>query len=315
MKYLFLFLIAIMPLGLSAEKKVSKIYNAGTGGIQFLTYDDTGRLASWKEVGDDNTTVFDLTIEYISKDKVVVSGIFYDGNGVMEVSLNENGLATSAYTHIDNGDDSEISLSYQNGLMSKITVCDYYNGLKDYEEVTDFEINDGNPVRLISDVWDNGYPTITYSDMPNKCGLVYLPLITHNTAWRYRVLAYAGLQGYGSVNLPYSCNFYPDKVNDYVIDYVIDDEGYVISLSLDVRYAGDVDGQFIFEYCDVNGVDDAETAAVEVIGGKNSIVVNGEYDSVKVYNLNGMSCNATTDLIPGIYIVDVDNSKFKVRVY
>jgi len=80
-------------------------------------------------------------------------------------------------------------------------------------------------------------------------------------------------------------------LTDYIIDYVIDDEGYITSMNV------------------------ANTAAVEVSGGKNSIIVKGEYDSIKVYNLSGMLCNTTSNLVPGIYIVDVDNTMFKVKIY
>ncbi len=301
MKYLFLFLIAIMPLSLSAEKKVSKIYYNDYDGYsetEFLTYDENGHLVSFKSVTAE-ITLFDQTIEYVGKSKVILDGITDGVNGVFEASLNESGLATSIHCTVD-GESETGYLSYSNGLISKANDVVY-------------EITDDNPTRILTDYWGDGYPTITYSNKPNKCGLIYLPIITQDV-WLCRALAYAGLLGYGSVKLPYSCNFHPNRENDHIIDYVIDDEGYVISMDIE-NGGGECDGHYVFEYCEVNGVDDAETAAVEVSGGKNCIIVKGEYDSIKVYNLSGMQCDATTDLTPGIYIVDVDSTKSKVWVY
>ncbi len=313
-----------MPLSLSAEKKVSKIhrivfdeYDFGIedySETEYLTYDDKGRLATWKVIEDDGDVSFDQKIEYVSKDKVVISGIFDHNEGVAEVSLDENGLATSI-RHYANWDTSPIiyTLSYSNGLISKYT----YSG-SGVEDASDFEITDGNPTRIISDYWWGDYPVITYSDKPNKCGLIYLPMITYNHEYYVRAVAYAGLQGRGSANLPYSCNFHPDRENDFVIDYVIDDEGYVTSMTM--GNASDGDGHYTFEYCDVN----TENAAIEAVSGnknsvivtdRNNIIVKGEYNSVKVYDISGMLCKSTTDLLPGIYIVAVDNTRFKVRIY
>lgn len=162
MKNLLLLLIAIMPLSLSAEKKVSKIHRIATDEFgeedysetEFLTYDDKGRLAGWKVLNESGRVWFDQKIEYVSKDKVVISGIFDGDEGVAEVSLDENGLATLLTCHnIELGDiNPTYTFSYSNGLMNGL-LYSADNGENIVEDSTVFEITDGNPTRIISDYW------------------------------------------------------------------------------------------------------------------------------------------------------------------
>lgn len=309
-KIITILLMAVFPLCLSAEKKVSKITRCEYDNVthdnyyeyQLLSYDESGRLINWTEIANDKNK-FDVSFNYISDNKIVLSGIFDYDNDVMEVSLDDNGLVKTATSQ-----NTRISIGYNDGLMSELIWEDLY--YSDQERTT-FEIVNGNPTMLISDYWSSGYPTITYTDIPNKSGLIYLPMITSNTAWGYRCLAYAGLQGYGSRTLPYSCQFRKYKPAG-IIDYVLDNEGYVISMV--VENGNDGDGTFTFEYCDVNGVDDVVRADVHVLGGQGCITIEGEYVSAKVYDLSGMRYPGTENLVPGIYIVDVDGMKFKAAV-
>lgn len=308
-KLITILLLSVLPLSLMAEKRVSKIYDAYLNETQHLTYDDEGRLVRWTVIhdeGDYNRTLFDHSFEYVSKDRIIITGMSDCNDAYIEVTLNEDGLVKIA---TDISGNTQIALNYDNGIMSECTWCNL--NYPDEPDITVFDIVNGNPERLISDYWEGEYPEITYSDKPNYCGLVYMPMITCNTAWRYRSLAYAGLQGKGSTTLPSSCRFWLDKPTA-PIEYQFDEDGYVTYMK--VENANDGDGEFYFYYCEVNSVQDVEVPSVSVIGRKGGIDIEGEYTSLKIYNLQGLVCSPE-GLTPGIYIVDVDGSIHKTVVY
>lgn len=313
MKQLISIIILLcLPFCLKAEKKVSKIYDASEEVTQLLSYDEQGRLKSWKEYDNRNNSVdFDLTFNYVDKNKIILSGIIEGTEGKsMEATLNDENLVTLAS---ENRNESHISMEYKDGIMTKLTWWSTSDPeYADDKDITVFPIENGNPVKLVSDYWSSGTPIINYSDKPNKCGLVYLPIITCNTAWAYRVLAYAGLLGYGSRTLPSSCRFWFDEpLGD--IDYTFDSEGYIISMK--VTNGNDGNGEFYFEYTDVNGIGDivADESRCKVYSRGNQIIVEGEYSLLTVYNLQGVKCN-DSNLAPGIYIAEVDGERFKVLV-
>lgn len=149
-------------------------------------------------------------------------------------------------------------------------------------------------------------------EIPNKCGLVYLPMITCNTAWDYRALAYAGLLGYGSRTLPSACSLYPDEPLG-IVDYTLDSDGYILTMT--VASGNDGNGYYTFEYTDVNGLNEIEATGseIKVFCSGSQVVVDGEYSRLAVYNLQGSEC-VNSNLENGIYVVDVDNKRFKVLV-
>ena len=306
-KYITSLLAALLPFCVMAEKKVSKIYRLEDETVQELSYDEQGRLESWKEYykQDVDDPDFDLRFNYIEINKVVLSGtIEGDTDRTMEVTLNDDNLVVFA---TENRNESCISCEYENGILSKISWW-----CTDYPEdkaIHFFQIENGNPIKL-SGYWD--YSSIKYSEIPNKCGLVYLPMITCNTAWDYRALAYAGLFGHGSRTLPSACSFYPDEPLG-IVDYTLDSDGYILTMK--VTNGNDGDGYYTFEYTDVNGLNEIETTGSEIkvyySGGQ--VVVDGEYSRLAVYNLQGSEC-VNSNLENGIYIVDVDNKRFKVLV-
>lgn len=299
-------LLASVPFSLSAEKKVSKVYDAYLNETYNISYDEEGRLINWTVYYKD-IVKFNHSFDYVSNDKIIVSGITDRDESYMEVSLNEEGLVKEINVTVAN-DKAKGEIEYQDNLMSNLTWMEISEDSD--ETVIKFEINNGNPEKIISDYWSRDYPIITYSDKPNKAGLIYLPMITCNTLWGYRSLAYAGLLGKGSRNLPSSCRFDFDEPAAS-IEYQFDEEGYVTYMK--TVNANDGDGEFYFEYIEVNCVEDISNPVVNVIGQKGRIDIHGEYNSAKVYNLNGILCSSE-NLTAGIYIVDVDGIKHKVIV-
>lgn len=315
-KIITILLMAVFPLCLSAEKKVSKITIDRTDANQYVdnyethlfSYDESGRLINFMQIAD-GLTVRDVSFEYINDNKILAAGLI-DNDGIdvydnIEISLDNNGSIKSALFQKSN---IEISVTYRENLMSEIIWNDlsYSDQMKVY-----FGIENGNPTKLMGDDWDSFYPTFTYSDIPNKCGLLYLPVITENIPWGSLILSCTGLLGYGSRTLPYSCQFYKNGSTN-IINYVFDNDGYLSSMVINNDNFGD--GKYKFEYCDVNGVDDVVRADVHVLGGQGCITIEGEYVSAKVYDLGGMRYPGTENLVPGIYIVDVDGMKFKAAV-
>lgn len=72
----------------------------------------------------------------------------------------------------------------------------------------------------------------------------------------------------------------------------------------------------IYGTLDISGLDTAVddiAPAITVKGGAGTITVDGEYDSLQVYTITGMS-TSPDNLTPGIYIVVVDGSVYKVAV-
>lgn len=193
--------------------------------------------------------------------------------------------------------DANIRMTYQDGLMT---------GLTWRNDESRFTIVDGNPTGGIR----GGDNEVAYTDLPNKCGMAYLPIITCNTAWQFRSIPLAGLEGYGSRNLPYSCHFYKSEAPG-IIDYELDPEGYVLSMNITNSYDGD--GLFKFEYCEVASTDMISTGSnTATIRGENgSIIIDGDYTSACVYDLYG-SQRGMTNLTPGLYIVKVDGNPHKI---
>ncbi len=294
-----------------AVRKVSKVSLVDQGETITITYDALGRVSNWKQFANHrpDDPQFDNTLEY-SNAKVIITGLFDYDDGTQYLDLDSDNLAIYG----DNGEYEFIEgvkMEYDNGLLSAITWFDGY--LDEDQDRTDFEITDGNPTKLYSDYWYNGTPEITYTDIPNKCGMVYLPMIINNTAWAWRAAAFAGLFGYGSRTLPYSCRFdFDDPVG--VIDYKLDDEGYVLSMT--ISNSNDGDGIYEFEYTEVAGIEAPEiddSSSIQIIGGKGCIEISGEYTAARVYTTTGLEM-PLTGLAPGLYIVKADNTTRKVLV-
>lgn len=230
----------------------------------------------------------------------------------MEVTLNEDNLATYVY---DNRNAYTYTIEYKDDVMTKLVWCNKENGDKTTNE---FEIEKGNPIKIISD-YRSEDAIINYSEKPNKCGLVYLPMIICNTAWGCRALAYAGLMGYGSRTLPSSCKFrISEPLSD--IDYTFDSQGYILSMK--VTNGNDGNGEWYFEYADVNSIDDivADESRCNVYSSGNSIFVEADSDDVvEIYNLQGTVIyrgvgSVTRDVQGGVYIVRVNNHTTKLMV-
>jgi len=321
-QYLVLLILALLPFAGKTERKVSKIYCYeyeytnppyqeldANPYVQELEYDENGRLVSWKEWWDDGSGSsnqecrFDHSFTYLDDRHIKITGLSDYHECTLDVTLNSDGLIETATLYEKGKFNSSISPSYTDGLMTGLT------WLGGYRESYDFVIENGNPVSGI-----RGLDTqITYTDLPNKCGMAYLPFITNNTAWRFRSLALAGLEGYGSRNLAHSCQFDTCKPAG-VIKYELDEEGYVLSMNITNTY--DADGLFKFEYCEIAGIDSTrpDHNQVSVHAENRNIVIDGQYETVSVYNLLGERCGLS-DLTPGIYIVDVDGSCHKTLVH
>lgn len=309
-KFLLLLMLAILPTCMDAEKRVSKIVwsydvNDTDFETQLFTYDESGRLSNWKEYdGDDvnGTPDFDVTITYVDSRLVNLSG-YFDSSDLqnIDVRLNDDGLAESFVF-----DDYHFNFGYSNKALSEITASDGGYGYNVF-----FQFSNGNPVEIINDDRYSTPATITYSERPNKCGMVYLPMILNECLWRYRVTAYAGLLGYGSKNLAYSCDL--SNYGDGIIDYEIDNDGYIKSMY--VTKASDGDGFYTYEYCEVNAVDDIrpDLPEIKVIAKDGRIAIEGQYETADVYDLCGAR-HGLSDLIPGVYIVDIDGRRFKTVV-
>lgn len=330
MKKLLIFIsfVALLPaFSGNAERKVSKIYfdEDDWGDIYYfvssLEYDNKGRLISWKDMWKNSgETRGEYTFEYVDDRNIRLTGLDEDGReSVIDVTLNSDGLVESAVMSV-NGEpkyepgelDEAIYPTYQNGVMTGLVwQMSYFNNR--IEDI--FAIENGNPVSRNKYYPDDNYneiAQITYTDLPNKCGMAYLPFIPNNCFWGFRSLALAGLMGYGSRNLAHSCRFDTSKPAG-AIDYELDEDGYVLSMTLSNTY--DADGQFRFEYCEVAGIEDvtADRSHATVHAENGSIVVDGPYDTVAVYNLLGVRCGES-GLTPGVYIVDVDGSRRKISV-
>lgn len=315
-KLLTLLLATLFAFSAFGVRKVSKIYkcfhsNDGTikiYEIQTLKYDEKGRLIQWIETGtDENERWFKHDFNYIDDQHIEITGWSERKNCRIDVTLNENGLVETAMLYEEVREElsleSILSLCYGDGLMTQLSWKDGFNGS---EDINNFVIVDGNPVSG----WKYNSADVAYTNLPNKCGMAYLPFITYNSAWRYRSLALAGLQGYGSRNLPYSCNFNPNKPAG-IINYELDEEGYVLSMDITNSYDGD--GIFKFEYCEVASTEmiSPDSNPVTVRGENGSIIIDGIYTSACVYDLYG-SQREMTNLTPGLYIVTVDGNPHKI---
>lgn len=310
-KFITAALAGLIALSAYGERKVSKIYEYSNEPgypnrlyqIQELAYDSRGRLISWKEGAPDGSRFyFDHTIEYVDESHVRITGLSGVEESVIDVILDSNGLANEATMYSNGSYDASIFMSYQNGLMTGITWQDSPNNKDDHR----FTIDNGNPTGGIRGRDDE----VTYTDLPNKCGMAYLPFITCNTAWKFRSIPLAGLEGYGSRNLPYSCNFNPNKPVG-IIDYELDEDGYVLSMDITNSYDGD--GLFKFEYCEVASTDliPSDSNPVTVRGENGSIIIDGIHTSACVYDLYS-SQRGMTNLTPGLYIVTVDGNPHKI---
>lgn len=321
-QYLVLLILALLPFAGKTERKVSKIYwyeykytfppyqELKTNPyVQELEYDENGRLVSWKDWKDDGSSNqecrFDHSFTYLDDRHIKITGLSDYHECTLDVTLNSDGLVETATLYEKGEPDSSICPSYQNGLMTGLVWQSLrYNN----NEVNDFVIENGNPVSGIRE-----FAQITYTDLPNKCGMAYLPFITNNIEWKFRSLALAGLEGYGSRNLAQSCQFDTRKPAG-VIKYELDEEGYVLSMNITNTY--DADGLFKFEYCEIAGIDSTRSDhnQVSVHAENGNIIIDGQYETVSVYNLLGERCGLS-DLTPGIYIVDVDGSCHKTLVH
>lgn len=299
----------MLPFCAMAEKKVSRIYDSYNDETELLSYDEQGRLILFKEYyyGHNDDPVFDLTFDYVGNNSVILYGTFDFEPGVrLEATLNDDNLVTyvknSAYNDC-------VIIEYKDGIMVKAT---YHSLENDDIGTINFQIENGNPTNITWEEAGENYE-FTYSERPNKCGLIYLPMITCNTAWAYRAFAYAGLFGYGSRTLPSTSRYWSDQAPG-VIDYTFDSEGYIRTMK--VTNGNDGDGDYTFEYTEVNGINDVETEepAIKVYSIGNKIVVEGEYSRLAVYNLQGSECD-NSNLSQGIYIADVDNQRYKVLVH
>lgn len=324
-QYIVLLLLALLPFVGKTERKVSKIYYYEyeysnppyqeldeIPYVQELEYDEGGRLISWKEyrgnedaLGGNPECSFAHSFNYLDDRHIRITGLSDYHECYLDVTLNSNGLVETAVLY-ENGElESSIYPSYTDGMMTGLT-WQYYTGRR---EVNDFVIENGNPVSGI-----RGLDTIiTYTDLPNKCGMAYLPFIINNIEWSFRSLALAGLEGYGSRNLAHSCLFDTSDPAG-VIEYELDEDGYVLSMNVTNTY--DADGLFKFEYCEVAGIDATQSDYNQVFvhAGNGSIIVDGLYDTVLVYNLLGERCGMS-DLTPGVYIVNVDGVCHKTIVH
>lgn len=175
-------LASLIALTASGERKVSKIYEYSNDPgypnslyqIQELAYDSQGRLISWKEGEPDGSRYyFDHTIEYIDDSHVRITGMSDRDESVIDVTLGSDGLASEAVMYKDGKFDANIRMTYQKGLMT---------GLTWRHDESRFTIVDGNPTGGIR----GGDNEVAYTDLPNKCGMAYLPIITCNTAWQFR---------------------------------------------------------------------------------------------------------------------------------
>lgn len=315
MKNLLLTLLLVLVVfPVSGVRKVSKIYlYAGSGElyeVQNLTYDEQGRLIQWKETGpDENERWFKHDFNYVDSRHIEITGWSERDDCRMEVTLNDDGFVETALLYVESrGElkpDSKITLSYADGIMIKLVWTDQFNGR---EDIDDFVIVNGNPVSG----WKYGDADVAYTDMPNKIGMAYLPFLTCNSEWLFRSLALAGLEGYGSRNLPYSC-WFDKRQPKGVIDYELDADGYVVSMNITNCYDGE--GLYKFEYCETGGMEPipADGSCVKVHAENGTIVVDGQYSTLSVYNLVGSRCG-TTDLASGIYVVTVDGTTHKIRV-
>lgn len=305
-KFITAALATLIALTASGERKVSKIYEYDNEPgypnrlyqIQELAYDSQGRLISWKEGRPDGSQYyFDHTIEYIDDSHVRITGLSDGRESVIDVTLGSNGLASEAVMYKDGKFDANIRMTYQDGLMT---------GLTWRHDESRFTIVDGNPTGGIR----GGDNEVAYTDLPNKCGMAYLPFITCNTAWQFRSIPLAGLEGYGSRNLPYSCHFYKSEAPG-IIDYEFDPEGYVLSMNITNSYDGD--GLFKFEYCEVASTPAVTTDRdnITVSAHDGTITIHGTYTTASVHDLLGTP-RPMTGLAPGIYIVTVDGHPRKL---
>lgn len=305
-KFITAALAILIALTASGERKVSKIYQYSNDPgypnslyqIQELAYDSQGRLISWKEGEPDGSRYyFDHTIEYIDDSHVRITGLSDRDESVIDVTLDSNGLASEAVMYKDGKFDANIRMTYQDGLMT---------GLTWRHDESRFTIVDGNPTGGIRGD-DN---EVAYTDLPNKCGMAYLPFITCNTAWQFRSIPLAGLEGHGSRNLPYSCHFNKSEAPG-IIDYELDPEGYVLSMNITNSYDGD--GLFKFEYCEVASTPAVTTDRdnVTVSAHDGTITIDGTYTTASVHDLLGTP-RPMTGLAPGIYIVTVDGHPRKL---
>lgn len=305
-KFITAALAILIALTASGERKVSKIYEYNNEPgypnslyqIQELAYDSQGRLISWKEGEPDGSRYyFDHTIEYIDDSHVRITGLSDGDQSVIDVTLDSNGLASEAVMYKDGKFDANIRMTYQDGLMT---------GLTWRNDESRFTIVDGNPTGGIR----GGDNEVAYTDLPNKCGMAYLPIITCNTAWQFRSIPLAGLEGHGSRNLPYSCHFKKSEAPG-IIDYEFDPEGYVLSMNITNSYDGD--GLFKFEYCEVASTDMISTGSntVTIRGDNGNIIIDGVYTSAHVYDPYGTQ-RGMTNLTPGLYIVKVDGNPHKI---
>lgn len=62
-----------------------------------------------------------------------------------------------------------------------------------------------------------------------------------------------------------------------------------------------------------NIYNDGFASDINVYGGEGCVIVEGAYDSLRIYDLQGRSC-ANSDLSEGVYIVKVDGNTTKVMV-
>lgn len=304
-------ILVMLPFCAMAEKKVSRIYDSYNDETELLSYDEQGRLISWKHYYHNNNDdpVFDLTFDYVGNNSVILYGTFDFESGVrLEATLNDDNLVTYVK---NSANEDYVIIEYKDGAMIKLT----HHFIYDYEDLEThiFQIENGNPVNITRVEYNDNDFELTYSERPNKCGLIYLPMITCNTAWAYRAFAYAGLFGYGSRTLPSTSRYWSDQAPG-VIDYTFDSDGYIRTMK--VTNGNDGDGDYTFEYTEVNGIYDVETEepAMKVYSIGNKIVVEGEYSRLAVYNLQGSECD-NSNLSQGIYIADVDNQRYKVLVH
>lgn len=309
MKKLLIFMsfVALLPaFSGNAERKVAKISHSIDDElfVQEFEYDNNGRLSVWKEMWN-GWDIYEHKFSYLDDRNIRITGFIEEKECVIDITLNSDGLVESAVLYEQGIIDSGIYPSYKDGLMTEAVWQDFCH---DNRETSDFVIENGNPVSMTKGL--DSYQ-ITYTDLPNKCGMAYLPFIVID--WEFRSLLLTGLTGYGSRNLPYSCRFDPGYPAG-VIDYELDEEGYVLSMNI-TNTRHDTDGQFRFEYCEVAGIEDvpSDRGQVSVHAENGSIVVDGPYDTVAVYNLLGVRCGES-GLTSGVYVVDVDGSRRKISV-
>lgn len=283
--------------------------------VSLLTYDENGHLISFTEYEDNDIDDprFLQTLTW-GTGHVTVQGLVDWDQTTIEIQLNDIGLA-SHVTVLDNEHggriDSEFNVTYDES--NRPTLIKYSTDQDDLSFV--YQDHD------LTNVMSSGSNTLQFEyDQERRDISFMLPIISNNSLFYLRALAYAGLLGNPTLTAPKSYNRHE---NGWVnIDYSFDNQGNISSMRSNsgMTHGSYASESFQFEYSEFSKIlTTVDSSSVNVnLNGRNVTIDGYVSDApIQVCDITGkiiINTNDSSFTLPsnGLYIIRIGNRSMKI---